>query len=94
MHLALFLVSSLCLSAVSAQSKYPFIMWSEEAFKLSTESSHSMSINNVVEILKAVAEGTHASNVIVIAKEGLTTQELVEEASAFDFLKTKIITQS
>lgn len=76
MRLALAVVSTLCLTSLTA-ARYPAIMWSETAFNKTRESHEPIHAAQFVDTLKATFEGSQASNLFVFVKEGMTSKELV-----------------
>jgi hypothetical protein len=73
---------------------YPAVFWSElgtqEFQEIQTESSQS----EVISKVKELSQNSHASRIIIIRKEGLTTRELFRNARYLDFDRALIMNHS
>ena len=73
---------------------YPAVFWSElgtqEFQEIQTESTQS----EVISKVKELSQNSHASRIIIIRKEGLTTRELFRNARYLDFDRALIMNHS
>ena len=89
--LAVTLLLGACVQAAPSSS-YPFMLYTTVADGIPQETTHSVTFHEALNKYKEFVGD--ATNVVVVVKEGLTSQELAVNAAGYPFLGSRLRTNS